>query len=86
MISSNIKLYNQFKQGDIMKKKIIIACSVLLAALIAVFIIFRLYLVSEPLEKVLNTDFNKVDKVSICAGTTGKVVSLTDKKDIDGIY
>lgn len=67
-----------------MKKRIIIIVAVILAILLAVaFIILSPYLISKPIEQVLNVDFSKVDKIKI--GARGRDCTLTDKSNIENI-
>jgi hypothetical protein len=64
-----------------MRKKIIIT-AVCVAALAAAFVFLSPFLIPRPVEKVLNVDFNKVDRLSIGDGATGKSCVLTDESSI----
>ena len=70
-----------------MKTKIIVIS--IAVAFIAIFIaIFTLkpYMVSENFEKILNVDFNTVDKVVIASGSTGKYCTIESKEDLQKFF
>lgn len=58
------------------KKRIIIFLGCILICVVAYFFSYK------KLENVLNVDYDKIDKITIFSGTTGKAAEITDKEEI----